>query len=59
MTWNGHPLYRWMGDHAPGDTTGDGINRFHIAKTSASSAAGRSRSRSDHATDDLPVGLLT
>lgn len=32
VTWNGHPLYRWMGDHAPGDVTGDGINGFHVAK---------------------------
>lgn len=31
VTWNGHPLYRWMGDHAQGDVTGDGINGFHVA----------------------------
>jgi predicted lipoprotein with Yx(FWY)xxD motif len=31
VTWNGHPLYRWMGDHAAGDTTGEGVNGFHAA----------------------------
>ena len=31
VTWDGHPLYRWMGDQAPGDATGDGINSFHAA----------------------------
>jgi predicted lipoprotein with Yx(FWY)xxD motif len=36
VTWDGHPLYRWMGDKAPGDVTGDGINGFHTAKISAS-----------------------
>jgi predicted lipoprotein with Yx(FWY)xxD motif len=28
---DGHPLYRWMGDKAPGDVTGDNVNGFHIA----------------------------
>jgi predicted lipoprotein with Yx(FWY)xxD motif len=36
VTWDGHPLYRWMGDKAPGDVTGDGINGFHAANVSAS-----------------------
>jgi len=36
VTWDGHPLYRWMGDKAPGDVTGDGINGFHTAKVSTS-----------------------
>lgn len=40
VTWDGHPLYGWMGDKAPGDTTGDGINGFHAAMASGSSAAG-------------------
>ena len=31
VTWDGHPLYRWMGDQAPGDVTGEGINSFHAA----------------------------
>jgi predicted lipoprotein with Yx(FWY)xxD motif len=31
VTWNGHPLYLWMGDQAAGDTTGDGVNGFHAA----------------------------
>jgi predicted lipoprotein with Yx(FWY)xxD motif len=37
VTWNGHPLYRWMGDHAKGDVTGDGINGFHVALASGAS----------------------
>jgi predicted lipoprotein with Yx(FWY)xxD motif len=39
VTWNGHPLYGWMGDKAPGDTTGDGINSFHAAIASGSGGA--------------------
>ena len=40
VSWNGHPLYRWMGDKKPGDATGDGVNGFHVAKATAPSAAG-------------------
>jgi predicted lipoprotein with Yx(FWY)xxD motif len=36
VTWDGHPLYRWMSDKAPGDVTGEGVNGFHTAKVSAS-----------------------
>ena len=25
-TYNGHPLYTYIGDHAPGQATGDGLN---------------------------------
>jgi predicted lipoprotein with Yx(FWY)xxD motif len=39
VTWNGHPLYRWMGDHASGDATGDGIAGFHVALASGSGSA--------------------
>jgi predicted lipoprotein with Yx(FWY)xxD motif len=39
VTWNGHPLYRWMGDHAPGDATGDGVAGFHVALAGGSSSA--------------------
>jgi predicted lipoprotein with Yx(FWY)xxD motif len=28
VTYNGHPLYYWVGDHKPGQTTGQGINQF-------------------------------
>lgn len=28
VTYNGHPLYLWMLDKAPGDTTGQGVNNF-------------------------------
>lgn len=44
VTWDGHPLYRWMNDHAPGDVTGDGVNGFHVAivggATSTTSGSG-------------------
>jgi predicted lipoprotein with Yx(FWY)xxD motif len=28
VTYNGHPLYYWVGDHNPGQTTGQGLNQF-------------------------------
>jgi predicted lipoprotein with Yx(FWY)xxD motif len=28
LTYNGHPLYRFEGDHKAGDTTGQGVNAF-------------------------------
>jgi predicted lipoprotein with Yx(FWY)xxD motif len=28
VTYNGHPLYRFSGDHKAGDTNGQGINAF-------------------------------
>ena len=28
VTYNGHPLYYWVGDHKPGQTTGQGVNQF-------------------------------
>jgi predicted lipoprotein with Yx(FWY)xxD motif len=27
---NGHPLYRWASDQKAGDTTGQGVNGFHV-----------------------------
>lgn len=31
-TYNGHPLYTYAGDHAAGDTTGDGVKgQWHVA----------------------------
>ncbi|MFI5199176.1 MAG: hypothetical protein ACHQXL_02255, partial [Candidatus Limnocylindrales bacterium] len=32
VTYNGLPLYGWMNDHAAGDTTGQGVNGFAVAK---------------------------
>jgi predicted lipoprotein with Yx(FWY)xxD motif len=32
VTYNGHPLYHWKNDHAPGEVTGDGVGPFHAAK---------------------------
>jgi predicted lipoprotein with Yx(FWY)xxD motif len=28
VTYNGHPVYRFGGDHAPGDSNGQGVNAF-------------------------------
>ena len=28
VTYNGHPLYYYVGDHNPGQTTGQGLNQF-------------------------------
>jgi predicted lipoprotein with Yx(FWY)xxD motif len=28
VTYNGHPLYYYVGDKKPGDTTGQGLNQF-------------------------------
>jgi predicted lipoprotein with Yx(FWY)xxD motif len=28
VTYNGHPLYRYVGDAKPGDTKGQGLNQF-------------------------------
>jgi predicted lipoprotein with Yx(FWY)xxD motif len=28
ITYAGHPLYRYVGDHKPGDTNGQGLNQF-------------------------------
>jgi predicted lipoprotein with Yx(FWY)xxD motif len=28
VTYNGHPLYYYVGDHAPGQTSGQGLNEF-------------------------------
>ena len=28
VTYNGHPLYRYVGDTQPGDTKGQGLNQF-------------------------------
>lgn len=32
VTYNGKPLYGWQGDSSPGDTTGNGVNGFAVAK---------------------------
>jgi predicted lipoprotein with Yx(FWY)xxD motif len=30
LSYNGHLLYLWFGDHNPGDATGQGLNNFHV-----------------------------
>jgi len=32
VTYNGLPLYGWQGDAKAGETTGDGVNGFSVAK---------------------------
>jgi predicted lipoprotein with Yx(FWY)xxD motif len=34
VSYNGHPLYRWSGDSAAGQATGEGINGFFTVKAS-------------------------
>jgi predicted lipoprotein with Yx(FWY)xxD motif len=34
VTYAGHPLYYWMGDTKPGQTTGEGINGFYLVSAS-------------------------
>ncbi len=48
VTWNGHPLYRWMGDKAPGDTTGDGVNGFHVAVAGAGATTATTAAAGSH-----------
>jgi predicted lipoprotein with Yx(FWY)xxD motif len=59
VTYNGHPLYYYVGDHKPGDTRGQGLNQFGAlwyvlspsgnAVTSAPSTAPPSSMRSNGA----------
>lgn len=32
VAYKGRPLYSWTGDYYPGDTTGQGVNGFSVAK---------------------------
>lgn len=39
VAWNGKLLYEYSGDHAPGDTNGDGVaGIWHVAKVTAPAA---------------------
>jgi predicted lipoprotein with Yx(FWY)xxD motif len=46
VTYNGHPLYTFTGDHAAGQDTGNGVNAFgglwHVATVSGAIAPGHS-----------------
>ena len=49
VTYHGHPLYTYIGDHKAGDTTGQGLNAFGggwFALTSSGSQASGSASSS-------------
>ena len=39
LTHDGLPLYYWQGDAKPGDTTGDGVNGFSVAKVGGAAPA--------------------
>ena len=49
-TWNGHPLYTYIGDSAPGQDKGNGLNLsggvWHVAAVSGAPAPSQSSSRS-------------
>jgi predicted lipoprotein with Yx(FWY)xxD motif len=49
-TWNGHPLYTYIGDSAPGQDKGNGLNLsggvWHVAAVSGASAPSQSSSSS-------------
>jgi predicted lipoprotein with Yx(FWY)xxD motif len=59
ITYNGHPLYYYVGDHAPGQVAGQGLNEFG-ARWYVVSAAGRaitaSPSRSQGGSTSSPAG---
>ena len=42
VTYNGHPLYTFIGDSSPGDTSGQGVNAFggQLVRRVARQAAG-------------------
>ena len=43
LTLDGHPLYRYVGDQGPGDTTGDGFGGiWHVVHTAATAVMGAS-----------------
>jgi predicted lipoprotein with Yx(FWY)xxD motif len=48
VTYNGHPLYYYVGDHNPGQTTGQGLNQFgalwYVLSTSGTAVTSASSS---------------
>jgi predicted lipoprotein with Yx(FWY)xxD motif len=44
VTYNGMPLYLWVGDTAPGQATGQGVAGFSVASPAGASAASASGS---------------
>jgi predicted lipoprotein with Yx(FWY)xxD motif len=40
VLYNGHPLYRWVKDTAPGQATGQGIGGFVVATPDVAAASG-------------------
>jgi predicted lipoprotein with Yx(FWY)xxD motif len=41
LTYDGHPLYRYAGDHAAGDANGDGVGgQWYVVKAGGGSSSG-------------------
>jgi predicted lipoprotein with Yx(FWY)xxD motif len=53
LTYNGHPLYYYVGDKHPGDTRGQGLNQFG-ALWYALSPSGRAVTTRPHTTTTAP-----
>jgi predicted lipoprotein with Yx(FWY)xxD motif len=45
VAYEGLPLYYWQADTKPGDTTGDGVNGFSVAKVGGAAPASSSSGR--------------
>lgn len=45
VAYEGLPLYFWQGDTKPGDTTGDGVNGFAVAKVGGAAPGASSSGR--------------
>jgi predicted lipoprotein with Yx(FWY)xxD motif len=45
VTWNGHPLYLFASDTAPGDTSGDGVGGFSAARVTGSGSTATTAAR--------------
>jgi predicted lipoprotein with Yx(FWY)xxD motif len=48
LTYDGHPLYRYAGDHASGDANGDGVGgQWYAVKAGGGSASGGATTTTD------------
>jgi predicted lipoprotein with Yx(FWY)xxD motif len=56
ITYNGHPLYYYVGDHNPGQTTGQGLNQFGALWYVLSANGGAVTSASSSLAPAAPTG---
>jgi predicted lipoprotein with Yx(FWY)xxD motif len=60
IAYNGHPLYYYAGDSAPGDTNGSGLNQFgaewYAVTAAGDTAEGGSSSSGDTTSSDSSAG---